>query len=401
MAFHAPGGSGGSGTVTSVSVTTANGVSGSVATSTTTPAISITLGAITPTSVTASGLLASATGLTLEETGAGTDLITIQAPASITAGYTLTLPVDDGTPSQFLQTNGSGVLAWTTVGGGGDMLASTYDPAAIAQQLVGTTATQTLTNKTLTSPVLTAPTLGIATATSLNGLTVTSSTGTLTITNGKTVAVSNTLTFTGTDSSSVAFGAGGTVAYTNVATLSSLVSVGTITTGVWDGTDVAVTAGGTGAATFTDGGVIIGNGTSALQATTAGTSGQVLTSNGAGVDPTFQAASVGITWTEVTTTSQAAAINNGYLANNAALVTVTIPTTAAVGSIVRVGGMGAGGWKVAQNASEQIHFGNQNTTSGTGGSLASTNQYDAVELICSVANTEWVVLSSIGNITVV
>lgn len=42
---------GGSGTVTSVSVTTANGVSGSVATDTTTPAISLTLGAITPTSV--------------------------------------------------------------------------------------------------------------------------------------------------------------------------------------------------------------------------------------------------------------------------------------------------------------------------------------------------------------
>ena len=42
---------GGAGTVTSVSVVTANGVSGSVATSTTTPAITITLGAITPTSV--------------------------------------------------------------------------------------------------------------------------------------------------------------------------------------------------------------------------------------------------------------------------------------------------------------------------------------------------------------
>lgn len=41
----------GAGTVTSVSVTTANGVSGSVATATTTPAITLTLGAITPTSV--------------------------------------------------------------------------------------------------------------------------------------------------------------------------------------------------------------------------------------------------------------------------------------------------------------------------------------------------------------
>lgn len=41
----------GGGTVTTVSVTTANGVSGSVANPTTTPAISLTLGAITPTTV--------------------------------------------------------------------------------------------------------------------------------------------------------------------------------------------------------------------------------------------------------------------------------------------------------------------------------------------------------------
>jgi len=48
--------------------------------------------------------------------------------------------------------------------------------------------------------------------------------------------------------------------------------------------------GGTGASSFTDAGVIIGNGTGALQVTTAGSAGEILTSNGAGVDPTFQAA---------------------------------------------------------------------------------------------------------------
>ena len=48
---------GGSGTVTDVSVVTANGISGSVATSTTTPAITLTLGAITPTSVSATSFL--------------------------------------------------------------------------------------------------------------------------------------------------------------------------------------------------------------------------------------------------------------------------------------------------------------------------------------------------------
>lgn len=55
-------GGGGSGTVTSVSVTTANGVSGSVATATTTPAITLTLGAITPSSVASTGAVSGTTG---------------------------------------------------------------------------------------------------------------------------------------------------------------------------------------------------------------------------------------------------------------------------------------------------------------------------------------------------
>lgn len=58
-------------------------------------------------------------------------------------------------------------------------------------------------------------------------------------------------------------------------------------------TDLAVADGGTGASTFTDAGVLIGNGTGAIQVTSAGTAGHVLTSNGAGVDPTFQASAAG------------------------------------------------------------------------------------------------------------
>lgn len=62
---------GGSGTVTSVSVTTANGVSGSVATATTTPAITLTLGAIVPTTVNGVTLSGSSTP-TLAVTGTST-----------------------------------------------------------------------------------------------------------------------------------------------------------------------------------------------------------------------------------------------------------------------------------------------------------------------------------------
>jgi hypothetical protein len=72
-----------------------------------------------------------------------------------------------------------------------------------------------------------------------------------------------------------------------------ITSVGTITTGTWQATDVGVEHGGTGVSSFTDAGVLIGNGTGAVQATSAGTAGQVLTSNGAGVDPTFQDAGGG------------------------------------------------------------------------------------------------------------
>ena len=57
-------------------------------------------------------------------------------------------------------------------------------------------------------------TTGSITNATYEGLTITTTTGTLTITDAKTLTVSNILTFTGTDSSTVAFGAGGTVTYT-------------------------------------------------------------------------------------------------------------------------------------------------------------------------------------------
>jgi len=50
--------------------------------------------------------------------GSGADWsITIVRPSSgMTASWTLTLPVDDGTPGQVLSTDGSGVTSWATAG---------------------------------------------------------------------------------------------------------------------------------------------------------------------------------------------------------------------------------------------------------------------------------------------
>lgn len=42
-----------------------------------------------------------------------------KAPAAVTTNRIWTLPATDGTSSQVLSTNGSGVLSWATAGGGG------------------------------------------------------------------------------------------------------------------------------------------------------------------------------------------------------------------------------------------------------------------------------------------
>jgi hypothetical protein len=105
-------------------------------------------------------------------------------------------------------------------------------------------------------------------------------------------------------------------------------------------------------------------------------------------------------WNVETGTSATMAVNNGYIANNASTVTFTLPDTAAVGDEVRVTSIQAA-WSIAQNAGETIYFGDQSTTTGAGGSMTSTDTRDAVHLVCVVANTDWQVLSSIGNLTIV
>lgn len=73
-------------------------------------------------------------------------------------------------------------------------------------------------------------------------------------------------------------------------------------------TPLTVAQGGVGVATLGDAGVLIGNGTGAVQVTSAGTAGQLLTSNGAGVDPTFQ--TLAADWNQVGQTVLGAAASS-------------------------------------------------------------------------------------------
>lgn len=116
---------------------------------------------------------------------------------------------------------------------------------------------------------------------------------------------------------------------------------------------------------------------------------------------TVSVSGTGLTWTEVTGTSASMAVDNGYIANNAGLVTLTLPATASLGATIQVVGKGAGLWRIAQNAGQTIHFGALDTTTGVGGSLSSILRYDCVEITCITANTDFIVTSVLGNLTVV
>lgn len=145
-----------------------------------------------------------------------------------------------------------------------------------------------------------------------------------------------------------------------------------------------------------------GTGTFSGRTLTAGSGISIANGNGVSGDPTITAIGGGFTWTDVTGTTQTLAANNGYVADNAGLVTFTLPAGAAViGDTFKILGKGAGGWLVAQNAAQAIHVGSSATTTGVTGSIASTNLWDTVELTCVTAGTSSIWQARVtGNITV-
>jgi hypothetical protein len=146
-------------------------------------------------------------GVISDETGSGA-LVFADTPTLVTP--------DLGTPSAGTLTSCTGLPISTGVSGLGSNVATflaTPSSANLASAVTDETGSGALVFAD--TPTLVTPTLGVATATSVNKVAITApaSSATLTIADGKTLTASNTLTFTGTDSSSVAFGAGGTAVY--------------------------------------------------------------------------------------------------------------------------------------------------------------------------------------------
>lgn len=298
----------------------------------------------------------------------GTDLSTASVATSGTSGHTV--PFLDGANTwSGVQSVNSGDLALkgSTSGAGtlnAPAIASTYvwTLPPLTDTLVGKATADTFTNKTFdtaatgnslsinglaatantgtgavvraTSPNIVTPNIGVATATSINGNFWTAGTGTLALGAGKTATVSNTLTFAGTDGSTVTLGVGGTVAYlantlnafasTTSAQLASVISDETGTGALVFGTSPSLVTPLLGIAAATSINKV---------AITAPATGATLTIPD-GVTLTGPAASgTAMTLGNVETVTGAKTFNNGKLvAAGATSGTTTVNATAIAGS---------------------------------------------------------------------
>jgi len=203
-----------------------------------------------------------------------------------------------------------------TVNAKGLVTAATEQNIQIAESQV-TNLTTDLAGKQPLDATLTAlaayNTNGIMTQTAADtftGRTITGTTNRLAVTNGDGVSGNPTLDI---DSAYVG--------------QSSITTLGTIATGTWSGTTIAANKGGTGQTTNTIHGLLIGNAGSAINAMSAGLSGQIVQSGGASADPVYSTATYPATATSAGTFLRA----DG---TNWATSSTTIPNSLTSGGIL-------------------------------------------------------------------
>ena len=165
------------------------------------------------------------------------------------------------------------------------------------------------------------------------GTGVNNGSSTITLGGNFTTSGAFTTTLTVTANTNVTLPTSGTLVNTAVTTLSSLSTVGTIISGTWNAATIAVGFGGTGLSATTPYAIITGGttGTAPLQQVASlGTTGQVLTSQGAGALPTWTTITgTGTVTNSGTLTLNKAIIGNGGVDVRATKLTITDPATTA------------------------------------------------------------------------
>jgi hypothetical protein len=184
---------------------------------------------------------------------------------------------------------------------------------------------------------------------------------------------------------------------------------------------VPVANGGTGAATLT--GAVVGNGTSAMTAGTltvanggtgvatltgipyaSGTSNFAALTIGNGLNQTSGTLNVvggGMNPNATSGTSATGATQNSYVCSNSAQTSISLPATSAVGDFLLVVGTSAntGGIKITQATGQEIFQTTNHSTSGATGNVATGAANTSMLLVCTAANTTWMILSNQGTVT--
>ena len=283
--------SNGTASVTSISVATANGLAGT-SSGGTTPALTL--------STTVTGFLqGNGTAISAATTtGSGSTLVLNDSPTIIGTTLMTTLNL---TNALAISSGGTGLA--TTPGSGQFLIGngSIYALNSITNDAT-VSATGVLTLATVN------PNVGsFGSSTSIPSFTVDAK-GRVTAASGNVViAPAGTLT--------------GTTLAANVVS-SSLTSVGTITTGTWNGTAIDATHGGTNQTTWTTGDLLYASASNTLSKLAIGTANTLLTSSG-GIPAWLP---TGSTTVVSKTTTYAAVITDGLILCSGSAFTVTLPT---------------------------------------------------------------------------
>jgi len=159
------------------------------------------------------------------------------------------------------------------------------------------------------------------------------------------------------------------------------------------------------AITPNNGSLIVGNGTGYEGFASGGNPGDVLTSEGFGNSPAWQAPLTGTIVVvfpsdyATLTTLETRTIYIPTISDAEGPFPFILPTTPNVGDIYQIKGYGNVGWQVSQNAGQTMIVGNQQTTVGTGGSIESTFDTDSIVIYC-VTTTNFTVDILSGQIQV-